>query len=225
MSCFCNSSKPFDTHVYSSCAGDGILDSQEGIQDVDDDGIPNFLDMDSDGEPEHAEFQIFVLQELASLTLRLAGIHLLFALFVARTNINSFSWLQYRAHLLITQLPPGDGIPDAIEFNATKLVYENMTSDMLRDIDGDGIVNWWDSDSDNDLLPDSEEGDLQTNPLGLPLFLDPRVETTDDDYIAPLIRCVSRCPNPSLRTMDLNATLLDTDNDGECLCMAVCVCV
>ena len=43
-------------HVYSSCVGDGLLDSQEGIQDIDGDGLPNFVDKDSDGEPEHAEF-------------------------------------------------------------------------------------------------------------------------------------------------------------------------
>jgi len=217
-------------HVYTSCAGDGILDSQEGIHDVDGDGILNFLDIDSDGEPEHAELQ-FCCKESASWTWRLApvlGIHLLFALFVARTNQNSFLWLceSYRAHLLITQLPPGDGILDATEFNVTKLVYENMTSAMLSDPDGDGIPNWWDLDSDNDLLPDSKEGHVQTNALGLPLFLDPRVETTEDDDIADvtLLRCVSRCPSPAIEAMDLNADL-DTDNDGGCLCMAVCVCV
>ena len=35
---------------WSSCfAGDGLSDSQEGIQDIDRDRVPNFLDLDSDG--------------------------------------------------------------------------------------------------------------------------------------------------------------------------------
>ena len=151
-------------------------------------------------------------------------IHLLYAVCCAQKS--RFFCGCRNAHLLIAQLPPGDGILDAIEFNVTKMVYENMTSAMLSDVDGDGIVNWWDSDSDNDLLPDSVEGYLQANALGLPLFLEPYVEMTeDDDYIDPLIRCVSRCPNPSLRMMDLNATNLDSDNDGDafgCCYTAVC---
>ena len=113
------------------------------------------------------------------------------------------------------------------------MVYANMTSAMLSDPDGDGIVNWWDSDSDNDGLPDSEEGYVQTTALGLPLFLDPREETTEADDIAddPQTRCVSRCPYPARQTMDLNVDT-DTDNDGEqrmsCslqkICLSVCIC-
>ena len=144
-------------------------------------------------------------------------IHLLYAVCCAQKS--RFFCGCRNAHLLIAQLPPGDGILDAIEFNVTKMVYENMTSAMLSDVDGDGIVNWWDSDSDNDMLPDSKEGSVQTNALGLPLFLDPRVESTEDDDVADdtLLRCVSRCPSPAIETMDLNATNLDTDGDGDML--------
>ena len=93
------------------------------------------------------------------------------------------------------------------------MTFENMTSAMLRDVDNDGIVNWWDLDSDNDMSPDSEEGYVRTNAFGLPLFLDPRVESEDD----ALIPCVSRCPSPA-PDKDLNTTMLDTDNDGDTLC-------
>ena len=93
------------------------------------------------------------------------------------------------------------------------MTFENMTSAMLRDVDNDGIVNWWDPDSDNDMLPDSEEGYVRTNAVGLPLFLDPRVETEDD----ALIPCVARCPSPA-QDRDLNTTIIDTDNDGDTLC-------
>jgi hypothetical protein len=93
------------------------------------------------------------------------------------------------------------------------MTFENMTSAMLRDVDNDGIVNWWDSDSDNDMSPDSEEGYVRTNAVGLPLFLDPRVESEDD----ALIPCVSRCPSPA-PDRDLNTTMLDSDNDGDTLC-------
>jgi hypothetical protein len=92
------------------------------------------------------------------------------------------------------------------------MTFQNMTSAMLRDVDNDGFVNWWDSDSDNDMLPDSEEGYVRTNAVGLPLFLDPRVETEDD----ALIPCVARCPSPADR--ELNANMFDTDNDGDTLC-------
>ena len=134
--------------------------------------------------------------------------------------------LYERKYLLTTQLSPGDRILDAIEFNVTKMIYANMTSSVLSDVDGDGIVNWWDSDSDNDMLPDSEEGYVQTNALGLPLFLDPRVATMEDDDVEDdaLIRCVSRCPNPAIESMDFNANL-DTDNDGNMFSLPVDVVV
>jgi len=47
--------------------------------------------------------------------------------------------------LLLTSssLVPGDGIPDSIEYNATKIKYRNLTSSDLSDVDGDGIPNWY----------------------------------------------------------------------------------
>jgi hypothetical protein len=112
------------------------------------------------------------------------------------------------------------------------MTYKNWSMSFLMDPDSDGKPNWWDTDSDGDLLPDSEEGHVQTNAAGLPLFLDPQIMTSDNlvGDSSPSL-CVSRCPDSRPEIPAPNS--FDQDSDGmifsavlilQCSCR-VCVCV
>ena len=80
--------------------GDGIPDSLEGLSDVDGDGIPAFLDLDSDG----------------------------------------------------------DGILDVVEKSPDVQEIDDSTNNNPVDTDNDGIPDFLDRDSDNDGVPDVLEG-------------------------------------------------------------------
>ena len=105
---------------------------------------------------------------------------------------------------------------DAYEFSITKSAFPGKSETQLRDVDADGLVNWWDKDSDGDSLPDSQEG-MATNDNGFPLFLDPyQGDDYDPDNTERELQeqCTGRCSPPQPEPTNVNKTNFDTDQDG-----------
>lgn len=112
--------------------GDEILDMDEGADDLDNDGLPNYLDTESDGDgiPDTEE---------------------------GTGDADSDGVPNY-----LDTDSDGDGIPDAGEGE--------------EDTDDDGLPNYLDSDSDADGISDANEGTDDPDGDGIPNFLD-----TDSD--------------------------------------------
>jgi|GEM_PF-3188392 len=108
--------------------GDDIPDSEEGVEDIDGDGKPNYLDIDSDGDdiPDSEE-----------------GVE----------DIDGDGKPNY-----LDIDSDGDDIPDSEEG--------------VEDIDGDGKPNYLDIDSDGDGINDSIEGEGDFDGDGKPNYLD-----------------------------------------------------
>jgi hypothetical protein len=153
--------------------------------DTDKDGLPNFIDLDSDndGIPDRIE---------GSLDFDKDG----------------------KGNFIDTD-SDNDGIPDAIEGigdpdNDGNPNYLDLDSDGdgisdklegTRDSDNDGVMNFLDQDSDNDGIPDSVEGIKDTDGDGIPNYRD---EDSDNDGIPDRIEAGPDPRNP-----------IDTDNDGK----------
>ena len=119
--------------------GDGLLDAIEGIQDVDEDLRENFVDLDSDNDNIADKIELVLDPD----------------------NDGKGCWVDADSD--------GDAIADSIETNA--------------DYDSDGVPNYLDLDSDDDELSDLAEtaSDLDKNKLQD--FLDPH--TTIPEVFTP----------------------------------------
>ena len=122
--------------------GDGILDSLEGIADLDGDGIANLLDLDSDGDS--------ILDSLESQSL----------LTRVDTNRNGIDD-GIDAALFGGLDADRDGIVDGVDVTFTGGEDRNgngvIDQAELFDTDGDGLPDAWDLDSDDDGLSDRVE--------------------------------------------------------------------
>ena len=165
---------------------DGIADAQETQVDTDADGVADYVDVDSDGD----------------------------GLADALEDNNSPE--------LSGNDTDRDGIDDAIDVDVTggDDLDGNGVDDSLQpaDRDGDGIPNHLDLDSDGDSVEDSaeagEQGDtpLDTDGDGVPNFLD---LDSDGDGTADQIEAsldLDRDNIPDI--IDVNLATLDTDGDG-----------
>jgi gliding motility-associated-like protein len=154
--------------------GDGISDAVEGIIDTDGDGIPNFRDTDSDndGIPDAIEGTVDTDGD----------------------GIPNYLDLD----------SDNDGIPDSVELTV--------------DTDGDGIPNYLDLDSDNDGIPDAvEAGKDPKNPVdtdgdGKPDYVD---LDSDNDGILDAIEAGKDPKNPVDTDKDGIPDFRDTDSDND----------
>ncbi len=155
--------------------GDGITDAEEGTEDTDGDGTPNYLDEDADGDgiPDAEEGNEDTDGD---------GIP---------DNEDTDA--------------DGDGIPDSEEGNEDvdgDGIPDNEDTDAdgdgipdseegNEDVDGDGIPDNEDTDADGDGIPDAEEGNEDTDGDGIPDNEDtdadgdgiPDNEDTDDENV------------------------------------------
>ena len=174
--------------------GDGLKDAEEGSEDVDLDGLPNFLDEDR-----------YVLTLVTVLPL-IGPLH---------NSLISGNIVSLRLLTSGASCSDGDGLTDAFEFSITKQAFPGLPETRLRDVDADGLVNWWDTDSDGDSMPDSQEGKDQTNEAGLPLFLEPfNAADGNTSQTDSAETCTSRCPGDGDKRTDFNRTNFDSDADG-----------
>ncbi|OFC70464.1 choice-of-anchor L domain-containing protein [Alteromonas confluentis] len=181
---------------------DGV-DDQFVIPDTDGDGIPDYLDTDSDNDGlTDAEEQSLVplsgvdrdndgIDDAIDVTYTFGtdsnndGVD---DNLVSTSDFDGDGLLNYRDND-----SDGDGIEDAKEGRS--------------DSDGDGIPDYADTDSDNDGIPDIEEGDIDTDGDGIPNRLD---LDSDGDGI----------PDNIERTTDTDGDGIpnylekDSDNDG-----------
>ena len=172
--------------------GDGIPDSVETAADVDGDGKPNFLDLDSDadGIPDAFEGTI---------------------------DTDGDGLANFR-----DKDSDADAIPDIVEGTVDTdgdgdANYIDVDSDAdnipdsvegVVDTDGDGQPDYLDSDSDNDGLPDLDEGVADTDGDGIP------------DFLAPPASPTAPAPNPNTDSdsdgiPDAVEGTADTDGDGQ----------
>jgi len=94
----------------------------------------------------------------------------------------------------------GDGIYDAAELGTN------------FDIDGDGVPNWLDLDSDQDSIPDKFEGSADADGDGLGNFLD---TDSDGNGISDTVEAGPNPNNPLDTDIDGIADFLDTDDDND----------
>ena len=170
--------------------GDGILDSVEGTGDTDNDGVPDYLDADSDGDgiPDDVEG---------------AG------------DIDGDGTPNFQ-----DTDSDGDGIPDNVEGTSDadqdgKPNYLDDDSDGdgipdsvegVRDTDGDGTPDYLDLDSDGDGIPDKVEGAGDTDGDGKPDFQD---TDADGDGISDSVEGTDDSDS------DGTPNFQDSDSDGD----------
>ena len=144
--------------------GDGILDQHEGSEDLDEDGSPNYLDSDSDGDqiPDSVEAGDADFLDLDSDDNGLPD-----AVEGASDDDNDG---------IPNHADPdndGDGIDDSVELGP------DPTSPV--DTDGDGVADYEDTDADNDGLLDAVEGADDPDEDGIPSYLD---QDSDNDGLS-----------------------------------------
>lgn len=139
---------------------DGIPDVDETSADLDGDGIPNDLDLDSDndGIPDIVEAGFSDINGDGVVD-----------------NVNVLGWDD-----------DGDGFADGYDADDTdtSLVRSDNfePTDFAHDRDGDGIMNLWDLDSDNDGIPDLiEAGGVDTDGNGIIDYPIPSDPTSMED--------------------------------------------
>ena len=174
---------------------DGLPDASEGRSDVDKDGYPNFLDRDSDGD----------------------GI---------ADGIEKTSDVDKdgKPNYLDTD-SDGDGIEDKLEGvkdfdkdGQADYVDTDTDNDGISDrietaddLDKDGVANYRDLDSDGDGINDSVEGKLDVDHDGKPNFLD--LDSDGDSIPDNMERGKSN--NPVDTDSDGKPDYLDTDSDED----------
>ena len=138
---------------------DGILDTEEGTEDIDNDGIPNYLDIDSDGDG------CFDVKE--------AGY----------TDLDDDGELDGDGVDANGQVTGGDGYTTIADVNNNavedyKEEGPDENGDGVSDVcdnadtDGDGVADAIDVDDDNDGILDVDEGTEDTDNDGIPDYKD-----------------------------------------------------
>lgn len=196
--------------------GDGSPDQLEALTDVDDDGVPDYLDpdafpTDSDGDmiPDIIECGA-VSAEDPCVDTDADGLP-----DPSDPDDDGDGIPTQQERPEGDQDTDGDGLPDHLDpdddQDGLPTVLEAADGAIHGDdVDGDGVPNWRDTDSDGDGLEDGAEcqspdacQDSDTD--GIPDYLDPAGKDSDGDGIADRLEC------PGL---DDGATCPDTDGDG-----------
>jgi len=149
--------------------GDSKLDCQEGRGDIDGDGIPNYLDsndndgpngdIDGDGLLNYVEDNIGTNKHNPDTD---------------SDSLNDFNETN-GGNPIDTDADSKIDANDTDDDNDTILTLDEVIdgNQLGHDIDGDGIPNYHDSDSDNDTLSDKIEGRGDDDGDGIPNYLDP----------------------------------------------------
>lgn len=154
--------------------GDGIDDRFETSRDSDGDGIPDFRDLDSDNNGIPDEDELF-----------------------RDTDANGIRDYQ-------DPDDDGDGIRD----------LEELQRGAETDTDGDGLPDWQDEDSDNDFIVDGDERGADTDRDGL---LDLEDLDSDNDGLSDEIESgdLDRSTSPVDTDNDLIPDFRDLDSDDD----------
>ncbi len=207
-------------------SGDLIISRMDlSFPDIDSDGMPDVLDVDSDGDGIADWIEAFIEISLATLTnydLDSSGTLSAAEAAAAIADIGDNNGiLDYTSELLDSDL---DGIPDFRDLDSNAdTIYDSIASDSdanpatiitlmsvaTADMDSDGKPNYLDDDTDGDSLPNTTEaGDLllvtapvDTDSDGTPDFMD---GDSDDDGL----------DDEDEVTFGSSSILSDTDNDG-----------
>ena len=164
--------------------GDGLEDRQEGLMDVDQDGLPNFLDTDADGDgfddvdegghdtdgdglPDYLDEDSDGdgLADVEEPQGDSDGDGLPDRLDTDSDNDGLSDGDEG------SDDPDADGIPSFLDTDADGDGLLDI-DEGAADLDEDGLGNWLDTDSDGDGLPDAIEGDVDTDGDGTPNYLD-----------------------------------------------------
>lgn len=169
---------------------DGIPDASEGMKDSDKDGLPNFIDKDSDndGIPD--------LVEGAEDFDRDGKPNY-------RDTDSDNDGIKDADEGLDD--PDNDGNPNYLDIDSDGDGIKDI-SEVNRDSDGDGVFNYLDQDSDNDGIPDGEEGVKDTDRDGKPNYRD---DDSDNDNIPDKIEGTKDTDK------DGKPDYLDTDSDED----------
>ncbi len=142
--------------------GDGIDDAVEGVLDADNDGHPNFLDLDSDGDGISDDIELVADMD-------------------------------------------EDGVPNYLDLDSDGDDIEDSI-ELTDDVDGDGSPNFLDLDSDGDGILDDTEDNVDTDGDGTPNYLD---LDSDDDGISDSVELTDDMDG------DDTPNYLDVDSDGD----------
>jgi len=166
---------------------DGILDSIELSNDFDRDGIPNYLDLDSDND--------HILDAWEAL-----------ALYRGPTDEN-YDGRVDKNGVFIDDVNTPNGLADFLEKSKGGRPVE------MPDTDNDGMYDFWDVDSDNDCISDSQELTQDTDGDNIPNYRD---IDSDNDCISDLLEA-GNCAAPVDTDGDGTADYMDTDSDNDCI--------
>lgn len=163
-------------------------------QDLDRDGLPNYLDLDSDGDGIVDNREALELDIFAPAYTGLAN-------GTVDNDHDGVRTINYTAN---------DN--DADNFNGF-----GAKGILLRDNDGDGLPNPYDIDSDNDGITDNVEGQPTCSEMQ-PTGIDADGDGLDDVYDSDVNPCVRKAPGITPYDKEGDGTPdirdLDTDNDG-----------
>jgi hypothetical protein len=209
----------------------GINDGVDGVLDDDEDGVPNYLDPafgdddDDDGLPASVELELglsplFSDSDKDGFGDGLEGL-------VDRDSDGIIDSLDFDSD--------NDSVPDVEERGAFRLNVDE-DADAIRtnveyafalrfgkDIDGDGLVNWLDTDADGDGKDDVSEGFGDVDADGIAAFLDPDDSSgpdfdDDGDGLNNSVE-FARGSSPLVSDTDGDGVLdlleLDADSDGD----------
>ncbi len=139
---------------------DGLSDAQEGTLDRNENGTPDHLDADSDGDGvlDGDECPENVLADADSDDIK--------DVFDDDDDNDGVARLDEPGDT------DGDGTPDAIDIDDDGDFIPSWVEG-TADADNDGIGNMWDDDSDGDGIPDALEGYADADGDTIPDFLDP----------------------------------------------------
>jgi hypothetical protein len=200
--------------------GDGIVSLWEGPADLDEDGFPNYLDDDSDGDA------ISDADEAGAPSCRDAPRDIdadgVYDAYDLDGNGDSVPDGVQRA-----TDADGDMVPDPLDLDTDGdgVANRDELADGDADIDRDGLVDPVDPDSDGDTISDLDESPLDDDADGVPNRRDrdsdgdgilDRIEAGDDDLATAPIECADEIDLVSERFgADGRADFRDRDADGD----------
>ena len=142
------------------CDEDGWTNQEEGLEDIDGDGLPNYLDADSDGDGvlDHLESEPFDICQYDE------GL--------VDTSLVTTAWRALDCD--------GDGVLNMQEWLDSTSTLDGCDFNLAHVIAGTASEEWHSSDCDGDGWTNLEEGLADTDEDGIPNFLD---EDADGDGV------------------------------------------
>ena len=201
--------------------GDGIPDKAEGLVDLDNDGLPNYLDSDSDGdfipdveegladtdEDGIADYIDPADSDRDGIPNNIEG-----ADDLDDDSVPNYLDVDSDGDYILDAIEgtgdtDEDGIPDFLDVADSD--GDGIPNDVegTRDIDHDGYPAYLDLDSDGDTMPDAEEGLTDSDGDGIPDYLDPL--DADEDGILDIVEGTGDADG------DGTPNYLDPDSDGD----------